>query len=701
MYASSRNGGTHPLRNINTKEFHERQWSGTTNHIGKLIGEKSRDLIDLLSHSEPDQPAQDAKEGGRTAKLSENIQTHRGLRVHDWETPNANFARKFGLYTGSGPLPPSIRELPVAEDKVINAGHYSDPSPSTLTPLRTDFVVGSPSLRARSLSPRKRLARQPLHIRMNLTEGQMDRITDAFSQKVQSSPARTRSRAAALTPRSSPRRRNRSQNETQYFWRPNQENNVRIDSPSFSELMPGREATSMTNDLSSGSLVERRCRAPLPPLQVGGSQHQPNEPRRPQMEAVTVSVSPLSDVAPNLNHFEGFRVSFDDPTSVYSQDVEIQYSARPEPLDVRAFSHRRSRSNLNDAVVDAYKDWALVRTPSPPKESAPRPESRDRRPRRSKSTGEALRQQCDVDLDLPPMTPRNALRSENATPFSPLQMYFRGPDFPSVKKGEKTMIGNNGWLERTDQAPEKKKTPQRKGGIIEGIKKIAKDMAELHHSARRPQNPTRERPSLQVIISLDAREQSLLYCELEFHLSSALNDYITVQLDKGRLNPDKLKRVADGWQQKGRPKVVGFRYDLETQLQLVNLHINDFRFYGRRQGDPIEIGGLLHAMRVNARAMSVRTFCHPDSVIAKQLVDSQSLFKLLGVPDAQQISLAEIAQFFKVIIEREADYRAKRQRHSERAVVMTRRERLLSVFISDNKVSKGMFAGLLSRSLSV
>lgn len=156
-------------------------------------------------------------------------------------------------------------------------------------------------------------------------------------------------------------------------------------------------------------------------------------------------------------------------------------------------------------------------------------------------------------------------------------------------------------------------------------------------------------------ISLNAREQSLLYCELEYNISTALNDYIAVQLEKGRLVPDKLKKVADMWQSKGRPKVIGFRYDLETQLELVNLHIDDFRFYGRRQADPAEIGGLLHAMKVNARAMSVRTFCQPDSVIAKQLVDAQSTFKMLGVPDEQQVALAEIAQFFKVIVERELD----------------------------------------------
>ena len=178
----------------------------------------------------------------------------------------------------------------------------------------------------------------------------------------------------------------------------------------------------------------------------------------------------------------------------------------------------------------------------------------------------------------------------------------------------------------------------------------------------------KERRASQIAISLNSREQSLFYCELEFHLSSALNEYITLQLDKGRLIPDKLKKIADAWDHKGRPKAVGFRYDLETQLELVNLHVDYFRFYGRRQGDPVEIAGLLHAMKVNARAMRVRTFCQPDSVIAKQLVDSQSLFKLIGVPDMQQIALAEIAQFFKVIVERELDYREQRAYESRKTV---------------------------------
>jgi hypothetical protein len=179
---------------------------------------------------------------------------------------------------------------------------------------------------------------------------------------------------------------------------------------------------------------------------------------------------------------------------------------------------------------------------------------------------------------------------------------------------------------------------------------------------RRSRESEKEKPAKpRLAISLGPREQSLLYCELEYSLSSALHRYMTAQLDQGRLDPNKLKRIADAWSAQGRPRVVGFRYDVETQLELVSLHSDDFRFYGRRQGNPVEVAGLLSAMRTNARAMRVRTFCQPDTVIAKQLCDSQSLFNLIGCNEAQQIALAEILQFFKVIVEREQVLKFRRE----------------------------------------
>ncbi|KAJ2972535.1 hypothetical protein NQ176_g7098 [Zarea fungicola] len=169
-------------------------------------------------------------------------------------------------------------------------------------------------------------------------------------------------------------------------------------------------------------------------------------------------------------------------------------------------------------------------------------------------------------------------------------------------------------------------------------------------------------------ISLDAREQSLLYCELEYHLTCALNSYISRELEKGRLAPVNFKKITDAWYQQGRPRVVGFRFDLETQIDLVALHVGEFTFCGRRQCNPVEISSLLQTMKVNARAMRIRTFCQPDSVIAKQLVDSQSLFGMIGVPAEANQALAEIVHFFKVIVEREHQVQQQRQKEQRNTI---------------------------------
>lgn len=195
---------------------------------------------------------------------------------------------------------------------------------------------------------------------------------------------------------------------------------------------------------------------------------------------------------------------------------------------------------------------------------------------------------------------------------------------------------------------------------------------EIHYPHRRL--PHAKASGAQLLISLDAREQSLLYCELEYHLTCALNNYISRELEKGRLVPINFKKITDAWYQQGRPRVVGFRFDLETQVDLVALHVNEFTFCGRRQCNPVEISSLLHSMKVNARAMRIRTFCQPDSVIAKQLADSQSLFDMIGAVDDANRALSEIVRFFKVIVEREHKVLQQRQKEQKHTTRLTSRD---------------------------
>ncbi|KAG5983686.1 hypothetical protein E4U55_007497 [Claviceps digitariae] len=322
-----------------------------------------------------------------------------------------------------------------------------------------------------------------------------------------------------------------------------------------------------------------------------------------------------------------------------------------------------SRQPVQQAIENTYNSWATITTPKLICEYPKRQQSLAQKPRQSQNVADNRDRPHISSTFLSDLSPYLATRecSQNASSRpppnsqSPLPLYFCDQGYRTTKIGGKTMIGYNGWLEATETSSEfGKKPPSKRFAFIDSIKRMAKDVtAELNTSSRRSNVNVSEFTDTQLAISLDAREQSLLYCELEFHLTSALNDYLIFEFEKGHLVANNLKKISDSWLQRGRPRVISFRYDLETQLELVALHLNEFSFYGRRQSNPSEISGLLHAMKINARAIRVRTFCQPDSVIAKQLIDAQSLFNLLNVSHAPQLALAEIAHFFKTIVERE------------------------------------------------
>lgn len=135
-------------------------------------------------------------------------------------------------------------------------------------------------------------------------------------------------------------------------------------------------------------------------------------------------------------------------------------------------------------------------------------------------------------------------------------------------------------------------------------------------------------------------------------MTSALNDYLQAQFNNGRLEASKLKKIADAWHHQGRPRVHGFRYDMETQIDLIKMHLDDFKFYGRETMNH-HIVGILDMMKTNARVIRVRTFCQPDTVIAKQLLDSQHLFNVIGATPTQHNHLVGATLFFKDAIERQ------------------------------------------------
>lgn len=240
-------------------------------------------------------------------------------------------------------------------------------------------------------------------------------------------------------------------------------------STTFSDLMPRKKG-----DIFSASLAERRQQRPPMSLQVDDGHVPSRAPHHLPMESVSQAISPLSPVRGGCHETAGSeRLSSNWP------------SPQTEWLPRESINAHMVDENVNGPVLDMYKTWARLESPANYAESSCRVPGLAQRPRRSKSTSDGLRHANDTALASPPPPPlpaRAASRSSETRTtesplFSPLALYFRGQDFPSTKKGEKTLIGQNGWLERTELASgRQQRAPQKKTGILESIKKMAKDV---------------------------------------------------------------------------------------------------------------------------------------------------------------------------------------------------------------------------------
>ncbi|KAI1095160.1 hypothetical protein F5B19DRAFT_368679 [Rostrohypoxylon terebratum] len=345
-------------------------------------------------------------------------------------------------------------------------------------------------------------------------------------------------------------------------------------------------------------------------------------------------------------------------SSVYMDDTPLPYYNEPSPSPLYAPTKNQMMGRAN-SILQGYAAWKGDKLDVGSPMSGGLPHSQSTPAMEQGHPSEMMHAGDQVSLGHSNEgTPLKSRFKEDVTPlFTPLTPYLM-----HSRMRTKTMIGHKGWLE--DTAEQKPMVKKEGLGIVGAFKKtarkIAAEMSEFRGGEKHRATTARE-----LSISLDPREQSLLYCELEFILSNALSAYINLQLHSGRLNPHIHAKISDAWAQKGRPKVVGFRYDLETQIDMIAQHIGSFRFYGPYQTDPDIIKGCLYGMKVNARAMRIHTYCQPDSVVAKHILDAQGLLVMLDSPESVQVPLAEVSQFFKVVIEREDD--ARRKRYADKA----------------------------------
>jgi hypothetical protein len=145
-----------------------------------------------------------------------------------------------------------------------------------------------------------------------------------------------------------------------------------------------------------------------------------------------------------------------------------------------------------------------------------------------------------------------------------------------------------------------------------------------------------------VPISLNPAQQVEVYSVIEPLICEVANTFLFHEYHGCRMSVDSLTKVMDYWKSKGRPPVLEFRYDQSTQRDLIVANQNTFRFYGPNANDPLQVNAMLYAWKNNARDMSIRTFCYPDSIIKIHLRDTFVILDYLGGHPAQYIALYEL-----------------------------------------------------------
>jgi len=241
--------------------------------------------------------------------------------------------------------------------------------------------------------------------------------------------------------------------------------------PSASSASPSRFTGNTKNrDAPSStaaprlSILERRCAPPIAPIDVKAAQH---SPRDPDHLWITLSPSSHGPHSPGALPRKSFT-SWDAPppqqvghgpesSSVYSGDDTTKgVVGRKIPSKVNhqdlglAFTQGSERQH---GCLQDYSDWAKLC------EEHVSPRGGD---------DGASKNQLLTDSRA---TKGTRERTHVYSPFTPFVATSE-----STRWGRKIMVGHNGWLERTDQTPVKRETTPKKGGILDSLKKIAREV---------------------------------------------------------------------------------------------------------------------------------------------------------------------------------------------------------------------------------
>lgn len=130
--------------------------------------------------------------------------------------------------------------------------------------------------------------------------------------------------------------------------------------------------------------------------------------------------------------------------------------------------------------------------------------------------------------------------------------------------------------------------------------------------------------------------------QLELIISIETNNFLMHEFNQGRVSIASVRAIVEQWRNKGRPQVLGFRYDLATQRELIGMNSETLHLAGINSFTKMKLLSVLAAWKVLAKEVSVRTFCQPDSAVKKHLHDAEKVLELVHASDDSMLAFQEM-----------------------------------------------------------
>jgi len=215
-----------------------------------------------------------------------------------------------------------------------------------------------------------------------------------------------------------------------------------------------------------------------------------------------------------------------------------------------------------------------------------------------------------------------------------------------IRSPMKKLFGEGGLLGQPDTTPTRKPhiVSQFAGRVKDHVSDFMSNLPNI--SLPNISNDLPSAPST-FPITLAPYSQGQLYMELELLLTVETNRFILHEFTYGRVSTDSVRKIVDIWRHKGRPQVIGFRYDLATQRDLVILNMDTMHFVGIGIGSGNGIGhtkllSVLAAWKKLAKEISIRTFCQPDSAVKKHFWDAEKVLELVDASSDGMMAFQEL-----------------------------------------------------------